>query len=215
MDLVGIASQQAEQDLEQQQQLDKTTVLNTLPNVAAVQSQPSTSSGAEPCGFLWRYGVLRPAANAKQGRELYRPRSKAQDVLVRQAVSRQARRHVAGSPPSQGNGETETFAMHRSGSGSSSTVNGSVGDLETVGLSAEELQALIPGARIPTWFTEQTQQQQQQRAASSSNGLAAEGEGHESSKQPGKGSCAALYIPSGVVLDVPRYLEALWRACQV
>ncbi|KAG1668890.1 hypothetical protein FOA52_016059 [Chlamydomonas sp. UWO 241] len=126
-----------------------------------------------------------------------------------------------------------------SGSDSSGTVAGPGSTTATLApsspasgqccVSPAELQRLVPGIAMPGWVAQQTQTQQQQaqhgEPASAHDGDGASGgAGAGAGLAVGKsaspsdaelaGSCAGLHAPGGVVLDVHRYLECLWRATQ-
>ena len=93
-------------------------------------------------------------------------------------------------------------------------------------LTPEQLLGLVPGIRLPEWAAEALSE----GPSSTTPGRrwdfgGAESEGAENGGARGKEArrkdadlaraCAGLQVPCGVVLDVPKYLKALWAACQV
>ncbi|KAG2484622.1 hypothetical protein HYH03_016576 [Edaphochlamys debaryana] len=176
---------------------------------AAAASMPAAATGelaAALAGvgegpFVWRRGLVRPAASVKQSADFAKTLANAAKA-------------AAG-------------AEGRSGGG---------GCVAVRGLSAAELQALVPGvvlpvepaesAAVPTGASEPAATGP---AAAAAGAGAANGQGQAAGRAPNRrekrraaaaaassiaasADTAALLIPSGLVMDVSRYLHALWAA---
>jgi glycine/D-amino acid oxidase-like deaminating enzyme len=144
----------------------------------------TNSNDSESSAFVWRTGMVRPAASPRDAQQFGR------------------------LPPAAS--ESKSFAQP---------------------LSSEELQQLVPGISVPQWQSDTDSSSTLIVTHASRNGSearAAEGaptpstqrqtrraeRRRQAQKQAGDSTPAAgMHVPCGVVLDVERYLRALWRAC--
>ena len=102
--------------------------------------------------------------------------------------------------------------QHPPGGGGGSPSGPSVDeDVAARCLTPEQLQGLVPGVRLPDWVL---------GSGSESGSGGTRGERRREAEAAREDAYLAklsvgLHVPCGVVLDVPKYLKALWAACQV
>ena len=178
--------------------------------------------GDHPPRFVWANGLARPAASAKQAGVLSRGITSSTAAAAAATATAAAVTAAAAKAP----GRVSSAAAR--------------GTLSVRCVSPAELVALVPGLKLPAWVEaaaavapERQQQQPEGDAGRSSTAGSSSGQPPQQQQQEDLGvadavgsssgqqqqqqgaSCAGMFIPCGVVLDVPRYLESVWRACQV
>lgn len=194
--------------------------------------QPPSSLNTSP-NFFWTQGLIRPASSPKQARDFIRAIGQNSSPLTWPTAKSSER---DGSTAASGSGagtsalgpglweQLEALKALRDPLRPADSVR-----KDLACLSPNEAQRAVKGLSLPEWITEaalantSTSQEEEPTSTSYYNSSTAEGKRINKDRQPrtrdgadkAYQQCAALYIGCGVVLDVPKYLERLWAACQV
>lgn len=177
----------------------------------AVSNSPDEQPPSNP--FVWTNGLIRPAASAKQVGDILETASKARG---RHAGS--ADQHI----------EQQQIDTQQSSRQSQAPLSSSGLPWCPVHLvSGLHLQQLLPGLDVPTMRSSSVQGNDAGIARSASSKSSVQVDGTEAastakSREQGSGaataskqsSVAGFYVPQGLVIDVPQYLQHLWGACQ-
>ena len=178
--------------------------------------------GDHPPRFVWANGLARPAASAKQARVL--SRGITSSTAAAAAAAAKAHGRVSSSAPGGTLGvrcvSPDELVALVPGLTLPTWVQSAAA--ATVDPERQQQQQQPEGdsgrANAATSGSSGQPQQEQQGdlgVAAAAAGVATAAGSSSAQQQQQQISCAGMFIPCGVVLDVPRYLESVWRACQV
>jgi len=178
--------------------------------------------------FVWQHGVFRCAADGKQvsdmvGAQMAGLQPAQPSRLPEQQQQQQHSQHSLLQPCPEESSGAQQHGSHGLKSCPAQLV------------SAQRLQQLLPGIQVPTLMSWESQAalSQERHDSTRDTGMSGAVSIPDSSSIPdqpqglsrgsaaagsagamGAGSTAGFFVPEGLVLSVPQYLQQLWVACQ-